>query len=153
MSYLYINSEKFNINNLQIKIINDNLILNYHLNELDVRLKNIILHINGIITKDGIKNVNSFKFNLNDKYLLKNLDLIDNEIVKYINRHTEYEYIPIIKEDIQQNKFINKFINIYLYNINLNKLYYNIDAYIMIKFKLINNKFIPKIYTYNVKLY
>jgi len=153
MSYLYINSEKFNINNLQIKIINDNLILNYHLNELDVRLKNIILHINGIITKDGIKNVNSFKFNLNDKYLLKNLDLIDNEIVKYINRHTEYEYIPIIKEDIQQNKFINKFINIYLYNINLNKLYYNIDAYIMIKLKLINNKFIPKIYTYNVKLY
>ena len=150
MSYLYIKTDKFDINNLQIKIINDNLILNYHLKELDVRLKNIIFNINNYTILDTFDNeLHSLKLDINKDEMLKTLHLIDNKILSHINTYTPYEYTPIIKED---NKY-NKFINIYLHNSHITPAIYKIDTYIMIKFKLINNKFLPRLYTYNVKLY
>jgi hypothetical protein len=150
MSYLYIKTDKFNINNLQIKIINDMIILNYNLKEFDVRLKNIIFNINNYTILNSFDTeLYSFKLDINKQDILKTLRLIDAKLLNHICKYTSYKYTPIIKEDYNYNNFID----IYLRNSHITSDISKIDTYIMIKFKLINNCFLPRLYTYNVKLY
>ena len=73
------------------------------------------------------------------------LDLIDDKIIDKMNE-TEYEYIPIVNKTEE-----GYYINIYINNINLEKSKYIVDTYIQLKFKLINNKLIPRLYTYHLK--
>ena len=106
MSYLYIKTDKFNINNLQIKIINDMIILNYHLKELDVRLKNIIFNINNYTILDPYDTeLYSFKLDINKQDILKTFILIDAKLLNHITKYTTHKYTPIIKEDYKYNKF------------------------------------------------
>ena len=73
------------------------------------------------------------------------LDLIDDKIKEKMNE-SEYEYIPIVNKSEE-----GYYINIYINNINLEKSKYIVDTYIQLKFKLINNKLIPRLYTYHLK--
>ena len=57
MCYLYIKQSKFDICKLIIKTNNDKLILNYHIPEANITLKNIILKIRNKILFNGINNI------------------------------------------------------------------------------------------------
>ena len=148
MSYLYIKDDKFDINNIIIKEYNDNLILNYKLNNIIAILKNIIFKIskNPIIIDDTFEKTKYIKIILRDK-LLKNLLLVDKKILEYSNKYN-LSYNSFIKD--YNNK--NKYITLYLHNnIAINKFNF-IDTYIMLKFKMINGKYQSRIHTYKMNI-
>ena len=153
MSYLYIKKSLFDINNLIIKFNNNcNLVLNYNIPQIGAKLKNLIFHFNNHVlltekvSDSGFhtKSKSHFKIILNGDMKII-LDLIDDKIIGKMNE-SEYEYIPIVNKSEE-----GCYINIYINNINLEKSKYIIDTYIQLKFKLINNKLIPRLYTYNLK--
>ena len=147
MSYLYIKDNTFNIDNIIVIIKNNKLILNYNINNIEIKLRNIIFYIyNGLIV-DNIKNL---KLILTDK-LSEVLSNIDEKVENHIKKHTSYKYVSVVNKNKDfnyvyiENKVLKKKVN----NSHINA---HINTHIMLKYILINNVFVPHIYTYNIEL-
>jgi len=146
MSYLYIKQKIFDISNIIIKTNSDKLILNYHISDANITLKNIIFNIRSMVLV--YDSINNMKIIL-DETLFNILNNIDNKIkalltgskslnkyVSIVNRSEEYKY---------------NYINIFIKNIDI-KGKKIINSQLLVKFKLIKGVFYPRLYTYNMEL-
>jgi len=152
---MYIKQKKFLIENLVVKINNDNLILNYIIPDAEIKLKNIIFKLENseLLTLmesrrdyeySDIENTHNFRIILDDNNY-EILNSIDDKIRSFVKTFSKYDYIPIVNKGSHYNyikTYINNFVN--------NRLVYNINTYLLLKFKLINGKFFPRMYTYHM---
>ena len=152
MPYIYIKQSQFDINNVIVKINNENLILNYNICDAKIKLKNIIFNLEDhiLLTKiiDTGEEDGDYKNHLRivlKKDILDILNTIDAKINAYVVNTCKYEYLPIVNKEAGYS-YINIYINNYV-NMTEKK---NINTYLLLKFKLINNKYIPRMYTYNM---
>ena len=159
MSYIYIKQNQFLIENVSIKINNDNLILNYIIPEAEIKLKNIIFKLENhtlLTLKDACGDYGEYggdsEYTNNLRIVLtKNtndiLNSIDHKISEYVKTFSKYEYIPIINREAKYN-----YIKIYINNFVNDREVNNINTYLLLKFKLINGRFLPRMYTYHMNI-
>lgn len=153
MSYIYIKQNKFLIENVSVKINNDNLILNYVIPGAEIKLKNIIFKLENhtlLTLKDICGDYSEYKKNLRIVLIDKTYDilnLIDHKISEYVKTFSKYDYIPIINREATYN-----YIKIYINNFVNDREINNINTYLLLKFKLINGRFLPRMYTYHMNI-
>tara|TARA_B110001469_G_C9632479_1_gene316576 strand:+ start:1884 stop:2327 length:444 start_codon:yes stop_codon:yes gene_type:complete len=147
MSYLYIKQSQFDINNVIIKTNNDKLILNYNIPDANITLKNIIFKIRSkVVLHDSS---NTIRIIL-DETLYNILNNMDNKIKEQLTGKSLNQYVSIVNRSDEYN-----YINIYINNINNMDIKDKkiIESQLLVKFKLINDNFFPRLYTYNMELY
>ena len=158
MSYIYIKQNQFLIENVSVKINNDNLILNYVIPEAKIKLKNIIFKLENhtLLTlmescRDGDyggdnEYTNNLRIVLNKK-TYDILNSIDHKISEFVKTFSKYDYLPIVNRDLKYN-----YIKIYINNFVNDREVNNINTYLLLKFKLINGRFLPRMYTYHMNI-